>query len=137
MWIETECVTRKTARPARQACWSCRHGAESATNQQARDLDNEAGKLKDSQRALDEAVARSEAEARQKALAGSATALLAAQLLRAEALKDGTHKWQLEQGYEMGRPSDLFLEADVADGALKAVRVAGQAVKVTQGTLEI
>ncbi len=68
---------------------------------------------------------------------GSATALLAAQLLKAEALKDGTHKWQLEQGYEMGRPSDLFLEADVAGGALKAVRVAGQAVKVMQGTLEI
>jgi trans-2,3-dihydro-3-hydroxyanthranilate isomerase len=68
---------------------------------------------------------------------GSATALLAAQLLKAEALNDGTHKWQLEQGYEMGRPSDLFLEADVAGGALKAVRVAGQAVKVMQGTLEI
>jgi trans-2,3-dihydro-3-hydroxyanthranilate isomerase len=68
---------------------------------------------------------------------GSATALLAAQLLKAESLKDGTHKWQLEQGYEMGRPSDLFLEADVARGALKAVRVAGQAVKVMQGTLEI
>ena len=68
---------------------------------------------------------------------GSATALLAAQLLKAEALKDGTHKWQLEQGYEMGRPSDLFLEADVAGGTLKAVRVAGQAVKVMQGTLEI
>jgi len=67
---------------------------------------------------------------------GSATALLAAQLLKAEALKDGTHKWQLEQGYEMGRPSDLFLEADVAGGALNAVRVAGQAVKVMQGTLE-
>jgi trans-2,3-dihydro-3-hydroxyanthranilate isomerase len=68
---------------------------------------------------------------------GSATALLAAQLLKAEALNDGTHKWQLEQGFEMGRPSDLFLEADVAGGALKAVRVAGQAVKVMQGTLEI
>src|SRR5436190_6761690 len=68
---------------------------------------------------------------------GSATALLAAQLLKAEALKDGSHKWQLEQGYEMGRPSDLFLEADVASGVLKAVRVAGQAVKVMQGTLEI
>jgi predicted PhzF superfamily epimerase YddE/YHI9 len=37
----------------------------------------------------------------------------------------------------MGRPSDLFLEADVAGGALKAARVAGQAVKVMQGTLEI
>ena len=68
---------------------------------------------------------------------GSATALLAAQLLKAESLKDGTHKWQLEQGYEMGRPSDLFLEADVNQGKLAAVRVAGQAVRVMQGTLEI
>ena len=68
---------------------------------------------------------------------GSATALLAAQLLKAEELKDGTHKWQLEQGYEMGRPSDLFLEADVAQAKLTAVRVAGQAVRVMQGTLEI
>jgi len=68
---------------------------------------------------------------------GSATALLAAQLLRTETLRDGTHKWQLEQGYEMGRPSDLFLEADVNQGKLTAVRVAGQAVKVMQGTLEI
>ena len=68
---------------------------------------------------------------------GSATALLAAQLLKAEALKDGTHKWQLEQGYEMGRPSDLFLEAEVNQGKLARVRVAGQAVKVMQGTLEI
>ena len=68
---------------------------------------------------------------------GSATALLAAQLLKSESLKVGTHKWQLEQGYEMGRPSDLFLEADVTGGRLSAVRVAGQAVKVMQGTLEI
>jgi trans-2,3-dihydro-3-hydroxyanthranilate isomerase len=68
---------------------------------------------------------------------GSATALLAAQLLKAEALGDGTHKWQLEQGYEMGRPSDLFLEADVNQGKLASVRVAGQAVRVMQGTLEI
>jgi trans-2,3-dihydro-3-hydroxyanthranilate isomerase len=68
---------------------------------------------------------------------GSATALLAAQLLKAEALRDGAHKWQLEQGYEMGRPSDLFLEADVNQGKLTGVRVAGQAVKVMQGTLEI
>ena len=54
---------------------------------------------------------------------GAATVLLASQLLRAEKLKDGTHKWQLEQGYEMGRPSDLRLECDVAGGALKAVRL--------------
>ena len=37
----------------------------------------------------------------------------------------------------MGRPSDLFLEAEVNQGKLVAVRVAGQAVRVMQGTLEI
>jgi trans-2,3-dihydro-3-hydroxyanthranilate isomerase len=67
---------------------------------------------------------------------GSATALLAAQLLKADSLKDGSHKWQLEQGYEMGRPSDLSLEADVREGKLSAVRVGGQAVRVMQGTLD-
>ena len=68
---------------------------------------------------------------------GSATAILAAQLLVAERLADGTHRWKLEQGYEMGRPSDLWLEADVADAKLVAVRVAGQAVQISSGVLEI
>ena len=68
---------------------------------------------------------------------GSATAILAAQLLVAERLSDGTHRFRLEQGYEMGRPSDLWLEADVADAKLVAVRVAGQAVQISSGVLEI
>jgi trans-2,3-dihydro-3-hydroxyanthranilate isomerase len=67
---------------------------------------------------------------------GSATALLAAQLLKSEGLKDGTHRFRLEQGYEMGRPSDLWLEADVAGAKLAAVRVAGQAVQIMSGVLE-
>lgn len=68
---------------------------------------------------------------------GSATAILAAQLLGAEALAGGTHRWTLEQGYEMGRPSDLWLEADVAAAKLLAVRVAGQAVQIMSGVLDI
>ena len=67
---------------------------------------------------------------------GSATALLAAQLLRSEKLADGKHTWELEQGYEMGRPSDLHLEVDVSGGKLTAVRVAGQAVQIMEGVLE-
>ena len=54
-----------------------------------------------------------------------------------ERLSDGTHRWKLEQGYEMGRPSDLWLEADVAAAKLVAVRVAGQAVQISSGVLEI
>ncbi len=68
---------------------------------------------------------------------GSATALLAAQLLVAEKLKDGTHVWHLEQGYEMGRPADLRLEADVKSGKLAAVRVGGSAVRVMSGEIDI
>jgi len=68
---------------------------------------------------------------------GSATALFAAQLLAADRLADGTHRWKLEQGYEMGRPSDLWLEADVAAAKLVAVRVAGQAVQISSGVLDI
>lgn len=68
---------------------------------------------------------------------GSATALLAAQLLTAEKLSDGTHIWNLEQGYEMGRPSDLRLEADVNSGKLSAVRVGGSAVRMMSGELEL
>ncbi|MFN0190933.1 MAG: PhzF family phenazine biosynthesis protein [Aestuariivirga sp.] len=68
---------------------------------------------------------------------GAATAILAAHLLGAENLGPGTHKYELEQGYEMGRPSDLHLEIDVAGTGISAVRVAGSAVRVSQGTIVI
>ncbi len=68
---------------------------------------------------------------------GSATALLARQLLIAEKLKDGTHRFILEQGYEMKRPSNLVLEVDVAQGDLKEVRVGGQAVRVSAGVITV
>ncbi len=68
---------------------------------------------------------------------GSATVLLAAQLMMAEHLKEGSHQWHLEQGYEMGRPSDLRLEADVKSGGLTAVRVGGSAVRMMSGEIEL
>jgi trans-2,3-dihydro-3-hydroxyanthranilate isomerase len=68
---------------------------------------------------------------------GSATALLAAQLLVAEKLSDGTHTWHLEQGYEMGRPSDLMLQADITQQKITAVRVGGSAVRMMHGFLEL
>lgn len=68
---------------------------------------------------------------------GSATVQMAAQLLKAEQLADGTHRWRFEQGYEMGRPSDLWLEADVAAGALAEVRLSGSAVQVMKGEINL
>jgi len=68
---------------------------------------------------------------------GSATALLAGQLLANGALSDGTTTLSLRQGVEMGRPSALRLSVDVADGALTAIRVAGSAVPVASGQIRI
>lgn len=66
---------------------------------------------------------------------GSATAILAAQLLACNALPDGTSRHTILQGAEMGRPSDLLMTADVAGGRLMAVRVAGSAVRIAEGRI--
>lgn len=66
---------------------------------------------------------------------GSATALLAARLMAAGALDEGETRLTLHQGVEMGRPSVLRMTAVVQDGRLSQVRVAGQAVRVSEGRL--
>jgi trans-2,3-dihydro-3-hydroxyanthranilate isomerase len=50
-----------------------------------------------------------------------------------EHLADGTHAWDIEQGYEMGRPSDFHLAVDVHHRRLVAVRMSGQAVPLMEG----
>lgn len=66
---------------------------------------------------------------------GSATALLAARLLAAGKLGEGETRLTLHQGVEMGRPSILQLTAVVQSGALQQVRIAGTAVRISQGRL--
>lgn len=68
---------------------------------------------------------------------GSASAMLASQLLASGALKDGTTRFMLEQGVEMGRASLIRMEADVAGGVLSAVRIGGHAVRVSEGVIEV
>ena len=67
---------------------------------------------------------------------GSACAALAG-YLAARAARDGTLRWTVEQGYEMGRPSLLELEADVQDRGVTAVRVGGASVMMGEGTLNV
>ena len=67
---------------------------------------------------------------------GSASAILAAQLLASGELAEGFNAFPLRQGYEMGRPSQIGLEIDVADGRLAAVRIAGSSVAVSEGVIE-
>lgn len=68
---------------------------------------------------------------------GSAVACFAGVIKRFDDLPDGVHKRVIEQGYEMGRPSQIFLTMDVMAGKLHAVRIGGHAVRVRQGQLTI
>jgi trans-2,3-dihydro-3-hydroxyanthranilate isomerase len=66
---------------------------------------------------------------------GSAAAALAG--LLAWRLGDGEHTVVIEQGYEMGRPSVIRLAFVVPAGeGLRSVSIGGDAVVVTEGTIE-
>jgi trans-2,3-dihydro-3-hydroxyanthranilate isomerase len=65
---------------------------------------------------------------------GSACACLAG-YLAARTPRDGTLRWVVEQGFEMGRPSILETEADKVGGKITAVRVGGRTVLVSKGEL--
>jgi trans-2,3-dihydro-3-hydroxyanthranilate isomerase len=66
---------------------------------------------------------------------GSACAALGGYLGMRDPRRDGTLRWIAEQGYEMGRPSQLEIETDKAAGAITAVRVGGRSVMMCEGTL--
>lgn len=66
---------------------------------------------------------------------GSAAAALGGYL--GSRLPDGVHRWHIEQGVEMGRPSRIRLTVEVGDGQATEVRVAGGAVEVARGTMTV
>lgn len=65
---------------------------------------------------------------------GSAVAAFAGVL--AAGRSDGRHDVVIEQGYEMGRPSLLHLSMTIRGGALESAAVGGDAVIVSEGTIE-
>ena len=66
---------------------------------------------------------------------GSASAILAAQLLASGALQEGETRWHLTQGVEMGRESRIGLSVRVAGGVIAEVRVSGSAVPISRGEI--
>jgi trans-2,3-dihydro-3-hydroxyanthranilate isomerase len=66
---------------------------------------------------------------------GSACAALGGYLAVRDRRTDGTLRWVVEQGYEMGRPSIIEIEVDKSAGAITAVRVGGASVLVMEGEL--
>lgn len=67
---------------------------------------------------------------------GAAAAALAGVIQRFDDPPDGCHTYNLEQGYEMGRPSDISVELDIQGGRLKGVRIGGFALQVLTGEIE-
>ena len=68
---------------------------------------------------------------------GSAIAAFGGWLAMKEPKADGSFAWSVDQGIEMGRPSRLDVSADKAGGQVTAVRVAGRAVLMSEGTLQL
>ncbi|MBI1252332.1 MAG: PhzF family phenazine biosynthesis isomerase [Alphaproteobacteria bacterium] len=66
---------------------------------------------------------------------GSAAAAFAGVCARFEGLADGWHTLPIEQGVEMGRPSLIGLEIELAGGLLNAVRIGGKAIGVSEGRI--
>jgi trans-2,3-dihydro-3-hydroxyanthranilate isomerase len=68
---------------------------------------------------------------------GSAVAAFGGWLAMKDPKADGAFAWTVDQGIEMGRPSHLTVSVEKAAGAVTAVRVAGQAVLMSEGTLRL
>lgn len=64
---------------------------------------------------------------------GGAVAALAGLLCDAQTPQDGSVKWVITQGVEMGRPSVIHLQVDVCNCSPAAVRLSGTAVLVSRG----
>ncbi|MGY6249025.1 PhzF family phenazine biosynthesis protein [Bosea thiooxidans] len=66
---------------------------------------------------------------------GSAAAAFAGAIMAYEKPADGDHRFVIEQGYEMGRPSQIALEMSLRNGTLASARIGGSAVVVSEGVL--
>ncbi|MBS0387346.1 MAG: PhzF family phenazine biosynthesis protein [Proteobacteria bacterium] len=68
---------------------------------------------------------------------GSASGATIARLALLDTAADGERAWRIEQGVDMGRPSLILGRTEKRGGVVTAVHVAGHAVRVMQGTLEL
>ena len=67
---------------------------------------------------------------------GSAAAAFGGLVAAQGDLGDGTHRLCIEQGYEMGRPSQINLTLTISGGKLTSGAIGGGAVVVTEGVIE-
>ncbi len=68
---------------------------------------------------------------------GSAVVAFAGAVKKGLMLEDGVSSWTIHQGEDMGRPSQLFLDIEIANGAIQNIHVGGFAVRVARGVLNV
>ncbi len=68
---------------------------------------------------------------------GSAAAAFAGVIAQYDQPPGGEHRYGIEQGFEMGRPSRIQLSIVMHDGRLQTARIGGHAVRVTDGEIEV
>ncbi len=66
---------------------------------------------------------------------GSAAVAFSGVIHTFDAPPDGVYRGVIEQGFEMGRPSEIALEFEVASRRIRLVRIGGHAVIVMRGEL--
>lgn len=67
---------------------------------------------------------------------GSAAAAFAGYLAAHGGYRDGEHLVQIEQGYEMGRPSQIDLTLKISGGKLTGASIGGSAITMLEGTIQ-
>jgi trans-2,3-dihydro-3-hydroxyanthranilate isomerase len=68
---------------------------------------------------------------------GSASCALAGLLAHLDGASNGSYRWRIAQGVEMGRPSLLEARAEKRDGLVVETGVAGSALLVMEGHIEV
>jgi trans-2,3-dihydro-3-hydroxyanthranilate isomerase len=68
---------------------------------------------------------------------GSASAALGAYLVSLNPRADGDFAITIEQGVEMGRPSEIHLAVRKSQGKVESVKISGRCVTVMRGVLQI
>ena len=66
---------------------------------------------------------------------GSAVAGLPAHIFLSKQFDPGKYQWKIEQGFEMGRPSQIICETLFTDDGVTAVSIGGHGVPIMRGTL--
>ncbi|MEM9330559.1 MAG: PhzF family phenazine biosynthesis protein [Pseudomonadota bacterium] len=68
---------------------------------------------------------------------GSAVASMSGWIAKHEMAETEKRTFKIEQGYEMGRPSQIYLDIDKQNGKITDAGISGAAVRISEGEIEV